>query len=136
MSVGIASLTGGIEITGALGLEGEASAQVDMSWSKEKGFAFKAQGKVEVSPKFTFELNLFARASLDLLISDISETWRHNLASYSWGPDMKFGIIFPINYKEGEPFDISFDDIEVIKPDIDIGATAIGLAQQIKNDVF
>ncbi len=136
VSVGIASLTGGIEVTGELGLEGEALAQVDVNWSPTTGLAIDALGKITVNPKFTFDLNAFARASLDLWVTSISETWRYNLASFSWGPGIEFGIEFPVHYQEGEAFDMSFDDIKVIYPDMDIGNMLKGIARDKKDDIF
>ena len=136
VSVGIASLTGGIEIAGTLGLEGEAAAEVDVNWSPQTGLALDATGRITVNPKFTFDVNAFARASLDLWVTSISETWRYNLVSFSWGPDIRFGIVFPVHYREGEPFDMSFDDIEVIYPDLDIIEMAKGLARDIKDRIF
>ncbi|GHC57857.1 eCIS core domain-containing protein [Ulvibacter litoralis] len=136
VSIGIASLTGGIEIAGELGLEGEAAAEVDVNWSPQMGLAIDATGRITVQPKFTFDVNAFARASLDLWLFSISETWRYNLASFSWGPDIQFGIVFPIHYREGEPFDMSFDDIEVLYPELNIGNMITGLAKDVKNDIF
>ncbi|EAZ83077.1 eCIS core domain-containing protein [Algoriphagus machipongonensis] len=136
VSAGIASLTGGIELAGELGLEGEALASVDVNWSPQTGLAIDAEGRITVNPKFTFELNAFARASLGVGFLSVSETWRHNLASYEWGPDIQFGIVFPVEYREGEPFDMSFDDIEVIYPDLDVVNMAKGLARDVKNDLF
>lgn len=136
VSVGIASLTGGIEVTGELGLEGEAAAAVDVNWSPLTGLALDATGRITVNPKFSFGINAFARASLDLWLVSFSETWRYNLVAFSWGPDIQFGIIFPVHYREGEPFDMSFDDIEVIYPDLDIIEMAKGLARDIKDNIF
>ncbi|GAB4107754.1 hypothetical protein GCM10028791_02010 [Echinicola sediminis] len=136
VSVAIASLSGGIELAGTLGLEGEAAAEVDVNWSPQTGLALDAEGRITVNPKFTFDLNAFARASLGIGWFSISETWRHNLASYEWGPDIQFGIVFPVHYREGEPFDMSFDDIEVIYPDLDVIDMAKGLARDVKNDLF
>ncbi|QDH80409.1 DUF4157 domain-containing protein [Echinicola soli] len=136
VSIGIASLTGGIELAGSLGLEGEAAAEVDVNWSPQTGLALDAEGRVTVNPKFTFDLNAFARASLGIGWFSISETWRHNLASYEWGPDIQFGVVFPVHYREGEAFDMSFDDIEVIYPDLDVVDMAKGLASDVKNDIF
>jgi len=136
VSVGIASLTGGIEVTGELGLQGEALAQVDVNWSPQTGLAIDALGRVTVNPKFTFDLNAFARASLDLWLTSISKTWRYNLASFSWGPDIQFGVVFPVRYREGQPFDMSFDDIRVIYPQLNIGNMLSGLAREKKNDIF
>ncbi|WP_209328731.1 DUF4157 domain-containing protein [Lunatimonas salinarum] len=136
LSVAIASLSGGIEIAGTLGLEGEAAAGVDINWTPQTGLILDARGSITVNPKFTFDINAFARASLGVGWLSVSETWRHNLASFNWGPDIQFGIIFPIHYQEGEAFDMSLDDIEVIYPDIQVVDTAVGLARSIKNDLF
>jgi len=136
VSAGIASLTGGIELAGSLGLEGEASAMVDVNWSPQTGLALDAEGRITVNPKFTFDINAFARASLGIGWFSISETWRHNLVSFEWGPDIQFGVVFPVHYREGEPFDMSFDDIEVIYPDLDVVNMAKGLARDVKNDLF
>jgi len=95
-----------------------------------------ATGRITVNPKFLFEINAFARASLGIGFLSVSETWRHNLAGFEWGPDIQFGLVFPINYQEGETFDMSFDDIEVIYPDLDIVNMGKGLARDIKNDLF
>jgi len=136
VSVAIASLTGGIELTGALGLEGEAAAEVDLNWGPQTGLSLDATGRITVNPKFVFEVNAFARASLGIGFLSVSETWRHNLAGFEWGPDIQFGLVFPINYQEGEAFDMSFEDIEVIYPDLDIVNMGKGLARDIKNDLF
>ena len=136
VSVAIASLTGGIELTGALGLEGEAAAEVDLNWTPQTGLSLDAVGRITVNPKFEFEVNAFARASLGIGFLSVSETWRHNLAGFEWGPDIQFGLVFPVNYQEGESFDMSFEDIEVIYPDLDIVNMGKGLARDIKNDLF
>lgn len=136
LSIGIASLSGGIELAGTLGLEGEAGASVDVNWSPQTGLALDAEGHITVNPKFKFDINAFARASLGIGWLSISETWRYNLASFSWGPDIQFGLVFPIHYQEGKPFDMSFDDIDVIYPKLDVVNMAKGLASDVKDDIF
>ena len=136
VSVAIASLSGGIELAGTLGLQGEAAASVDLSWSPQTGVTLDAEGRITVNPKFTFDVNAFARASLGIGWFSISETWRYNLVSFSWGPDIQFGIVFPVHYEEGTPFDISFDDIQVIYPDLDVVDMAKNLARDIKDNIF
>jgi len=136
LSVGIASLSGGIELAGTLGLEGEAGASVDVNWSPQTGLALDAEGHITANPKFVFDVNAFARASLGIGWFSISETWRYNLASFSWGPDIQFGLVFPIHYQEGEPFDISFEDIEVIYPELDVIDMAKNLASDVKDEIF
>jgi hypothetical protein len=73
LSIGPASVTGGIEIVGGLGLEGEASAAADLAWSPTTGFEFNALGEIEVHPKFTFDVNAFLKAELDLWVTEISK---------------------------------------------------------------
>jgi hypothetical protein len=136
VSVGFASLTGGIELVAGVGLKGEASAGINLSWNPTSGLELNAEGKVVVQPKFKFDVNLFARASLDLFLFELSKEWRYNLASFEWGPGFEFGLIFPIHYKEGQPFNISFNDVQVIKPDIDIMGTVKGIANKVKDEVF
>jgi len=136
VSVGIASLTGGIELEGSLGLEGEALASVDVNWSPLTGLTIDALGSITVNPKFTFAINAFARGSLGIGWFSISKTWSHNLASYEWGPDVQFGIVFPIHYQEGVPFEMSYEDIDVIYPNLDVIDMAVDLARDIKNEIF
>lgn len=136
LSIGPASVTGGIEIVGGLGLEGEASAAADLAWSPTTGFEFNAVGEIEVHPKFTFDVNAFLKAELDLWLFDISKEWRHNLASFSYGPEMQIKVSMPIHYKDGEPFDIKMDDLKVTYPDISISDMAGGLASKVKDEMI
>ncbi|WP_413667097.1 DUF4157 domain-containing protein [Mucilaginibacter sp. Mucisp86] len=136
LSVGLASVTGGIEVRGGLGIEGEASASADLAWSPTTGFEFNALGEIEVHPKFTFDVNALLRASLDLGITSISKEWRHNLAAFSFGPDLQVKVSLPIHYKDGEPFDVKTDDIQVTYPDINIPEIAGGLADRVKNAIL
>jgi hypothetical protein len=136
VSIAIASITGGIELAGTLGLAGEALASVDLNWSPQTGLEINAMGSILVSPKFTFDINAFIRGTLGIGWFSISETWRKNLLSYEWGPGIEFGIKFPVNYKEGEPFDMSFDDIEVVYPELDIPQMAKGVASDVQDDIF
>jgi hypothetical protein len=134
--VAIASLTGGIELAGSLGLQGATQTDVQLNWNPASGLELNALGEVKISPKFKFDVNLIARATLDLLLTSKTKNWKYNLKSFEWGPGIEFGLRFPIHYKEGKSFEISFKDIEVIKPDIDIGAMAKGIAMDIKDKVF
>jgi hypothetical protein len=136
LSVGLASVTGGIEIRGGLGLEGEAKAAIDLAWSPTAGFEFNAKGEIEVHPKFKLDVNALLRASLDLGFTSLSKEWRHNLASFSFGPELQVKVTMPVHYKEGEPFNISTDDIQVKYPDINISEMASGVADQVKNAIL
>lgn len=136
LSIGPASVTGGIQIVGGLGLEGEASAAADLAWSPTTGFEFNALGEIEVHPKFTFDVNAFIKAELDLLVTDISKEWTKNLASFSYGPDLQVKVSLPIHYKDGEPFDVKTDDIKVTYPQISITDIAGGIADKVKEEIL
>ena len=69
--------------------------------------------------------------TLKLDVQDVND-----LASFSWGPDIQFGILFPVHYQEDQPFDITYEDIDVIYPDLDVVDLAIDLARDIKDDIF
>jgi hypothetical protein len=135
LSAAIASITGGVEIAGTAGLQGEAAASVNLNWSKASGLELFAEGSIKASPKFKFDANLLARAKPDLYMFELSKEWRHNLASFEWGPGIELGLKFPIRYKDGQEFKLSFEDIQVIRPDIDISAMATGVAGKFK-DIF
>ncbi|MFM9946764.1 MAG: DUF4157 domain-containing protein [Saprospiraceae bacterium] len=136
VSIAIASATGGIEIRGSLGLQGEASASIVLNWNPTTGLELNAEGSITVNPKFTFDINAFLRASLDLYVDEFSETWRHNLVSFRWGPNIRFGVRFPIHYREGEPFNISIDDLQIIYPDLNLGNMATNLGRHVKNEMI
>ncbi|NQY01258.1 MAG: hypothetical protein HRT70_09085, partial [Flavobacteriaceae bacterium] len=114
----------------------EALASVDLGWTPHTGIEINAEGSILVSPKFTFDINAFIRGTLGIGWLSVSETWRKNLVSYEWGPGIEFGIRFPVNYKEGEPFSMSLDDIEIGYPELDIPDMASDIASDVKDEIF
>jgi hypothetical protein len=53
------------------------------------------------------------------LVTDITyyeNTW--DLGGFSWDPDFKIALIFPVNYVFGENFSIDTDKIQFIHPDL------------------
>lgn len=123
-----ASVTGGLEITGTLGLEAAAEASVHVEWSPSAGLDFRANLEAHVQPVFTFGIGGYVSARV-LGFSVYDESWE--LASYSYGPDMRFGLELPIHYHEGEPFDISYDDIVWTIPDVSTSDLLSGLMDRI-----
>lgn len=131
LSIGIARLAGGIELSGALGIEGAAEAGVTVNWTPAQGFKLDAEAALSVQPKFKFEVNAYLEAVLDLWITEFRKEWKYNLAAFEWGPAMKFGVKFPVHYEENKPFDISLDDVQFEAPDINVGDFAKGIGQQL-----
>lgn len=132
VGIPIVSASAGLEIGGQLGLEGEARADVDVNWNPGTGLALDATGSIMVQPVFKFDITGFVMVEADLLLTTVelySKRWQ--LASFEYGSGMQFGVRFPIRYREGEPFDISLDDVEFITPEIDAGELLRGLIARI-----
>ena len=78
-----------------------------------------ATGEIFAEPKFIFDVSAYVDVSADLYVTTIdlySKRWR--LAGFEYGSGMRFGLRFPIHYEEGQPFNISLDDIQFIVPQI------------------
>lgn len=111
----------GLEAGGEIGLAGEASAQATVDWSPGHGLVLDALGSIIVQPRFRFDLTGYAKVTADLLITEVelySERW--NLTSFEVGSNLRFGVEFPMHYQEGQPFDVNWDQVHFITPDVDV----------------
>jgi hypothetical protein len=62
----------------------------------------------------------FLTVDADLLVTSINlYEKRWNLAAFELGPNLRFGVRFPIHYEEGKPFDISLDNLQFDIPNVD-----------------
>ena len=132
VGIPIVSASAGLEIGAALGLEGALDAGVHVEWTPSKGIDLTAQASVYVEPKLKFDITGFVLVEADLLFSTIelySQRWQ--LAAFEYGSGLRFGLKFPIHYVEGQPFDISFSDVEFEVPKIDPESVLEGLVKQI-----
>lgn len=123
-----ASATGGLDIGGTLGIEGAAEAGVHVEWTPATGLDIQTELAVHAQPSFTFDIGGYV--SVRALGFEVYDN-RWEFASYTFGSDYRFGIRLPIHYREGEPFDISTDDIEFEVPDIDTDQLLRGLIERI-----
>jgi hypothetical protein len=129
LSAVVGGVEGGLELAGGLGLEAEAAADVNVDWTPTTGLELNANLSAHVQPKFVFTIDGLIRAWLAFY----EKEWRWRLADYEYGPDFRFGVRLPIHYREGEPFDISFDDLELTYPQIDASSFIGGLIQDIRS---
>ena len=132
VGIPIVSASAGIEIGGALGLEGALDAGVHVEWTPTKGLDLTAQASVYVEPKLKFDVTGFVLVEADLLLTTIelySKKWQ--LASFEYGSGLRFGLKFPIHYQEGRAFDISLSDVEFEVPKVDPGELLSGLVKKI-----
>jgi hypothetical protein len=120
VGIPIVSAELGLEVGGMLGLEGAAEASVNVNWTPTTGLVLDALGEIYVQPKFRFDLTGFLNVGADLFVTtiDLYEK-RWELAAFEVGPDLRFGVRFPIHYEENRPFEISWDNVEFDVPDVD-----------------
>ena len=115
LGIPAASVSGGLEVGGQLGIAGAAEAGVQLDWTPSSGLEMNAYGKLSAQPRFKFDVSGYVE--VEALFFTIYEN-RWELASFEFGSDMTFGVKFPVHYKEGEPFEISLSDVEFEVPDI------------------
>jgi hypothetical protein len=126
--VAIVSVTGGLEASGTLGLECAMEMGTQVDWRPNTGLEIRGNADIWAQPKLTFDLSGYATAEANLLFSTVTlydERWR--LASVEVGSDYRVGIHFPVEYKEGESFDVSLDDVQFTYPRINVMSTIRGL---------
>jgi hypothetical protein len=116
LSLAIASATGGIELVGALGLQGALSAMVQIAYQDSK-FMVDAVAELSAQPVLKFSINAYVKVDVILIGEVYRKDW--NLASKEWGSGLKIGMRFPVHYEFGKPFEISLSQVEFIVPDID-----------------
>jgi hypothetical protein len=132
VGIPIVSASAGIELGGALGLEGAVHAGVTLDWTPARGLVLDALGEIYVEPRFRFDINAFVLVELDLLIKTITLYEEHwELAAFEYGSGLRFGIRFPIHYEEGKPFELSLSNVEFVVPHIEPKELLSGLVKQL-----
>ena len=128
----VVSAAAGLTVFGEVGLLGAASTSAALEWSAGKGVILDARGDVTVQPKFRFGIEAFVDVSADLVLTTIELYHRKwSLASFEYGPNLAFGMMFPIHYESGKPFELSFDQIQWKYPDINPSELLGGLVKQV-----
>ena len=125
----IGGVEGGLEVQGGLGLEAEASAGVTVEWSPAGGLTLEADLSAHVQPKLMFGID----GVITAWVAWYEKEWRWSLVNFEYGPDLRFGVTLPIEYTEGEPFSVSYDDIQWTTPSIDTESLLRGLITNIRN---
>ncbi|NTV11307.1 MAG: hypothetical protein HGA47_11105, partial [Zoogloea sp.] len=123
-----ASATGGIELGGSLGIAGAAEAGVHIDWMPSQGLQIDAEADFHAEPRFRFDVSGYV--SVKAIGVEIYDN-RWELAAYELGSNLRFGVRFPIRYRQGQPFDVSLDDVEFEVPEVDPGAMVRQLGERI-----
>lgn len=123
-----ASATGGLELGGMLGIDGAAEATAHIDWMPKQGLQIDTEGYLHASPKFKFDVSGYVAVTA-LGFSVYDNRWE--LAAYELGSNLEFGVRFPIHYKEGQPFNVSLDDVKFEVPPIEPSALVRDLFNRI-----
>lgn len=127
----IASVEGGLEVGAKFGIAAEASAHVAVDWTPTAGVSLDAAAHFAAQPQFTFDANAYVSVNLDLLLTDVEVYSNHwNLASFTWGPALQFGLDIPVHWGEQTGLDFDPSRVQVQVPDIDIPGMIEGLAHR------
>ncbi|MEM9332138.1 MAG: DUF4157 domain-containing protein [Pseudomonadota bacterium] len=104
----------GIDATAAL--RADASAEVDVSWSKNSGLEVGARGKASVSPELVFTAWAELAAGVDYLGEKTWDLGSRELGRF--GPDLSMGLEVPAKWSEKEGLQFSLDDIVIDTPSL------------------
>jgi Domain of unknown function (DUF4157) len=111
-----ASATGGIELGGTAGIAGAAEAGVHIDWRPSTGLSIEAEGYLHAEPRFRFDVSGYV--SVQALGFSVYDE-RYELAAFELGSNLRLGVRFPVRYREGQPFDVSLDDVVFEVPPVD-----------------
>jgi len=128
----VAYVEGRVGLTGELGIQADAAAAIDVSWSRAAGLALSADLSAQAQPKFSLSANASVTVGVDLLVTDVSHTfgpWTKELGSF--GPDMTLGVRMPVRWSEANGLDLSLDNIEVQRPSLDAKALMSSVFDQL-----
>lgn len=123
-----ASATGGLELGGALGIAGAAEASAHIDWKPSLGLQINTEGYLHAEPKFKFDVSGYVAVTA-LGFSVYDNRWE--LAAYELGSNLRLGVRFPINYREGQPFNLSLDNVQFEVPQVDPAAMVRDLGNRI-----
>lgn len=117
LSLALAAATGGLELVGALGLQGALIAMVQISY-QDRNFVVDASAELNAQPVLKFNVNAYVKVSVIIIGEVYRKDWL--LAAKEWGSGLKIGLRFPVHYVFGQPFDLSLSQVEFIVPQIDV----------------
>jgi Domain of unknown function (DUF4157) len=122
VSVGIGSLTGGLDVTGSANLRGGLDSQFTIHYARGV-FVAEANAVIEAGLVLGLDLTADVTARVGAFGLEYAKRWEWPLANYQYNTGLNFRIAAPIRYASNEPFHApSVDDITFTPPRIDVGA--------------
>jgi hypothetical protein len=128
----IVSAEAGIEIGGKLGVEAEASAAIDVTWSPQAGLDLNAIAHIGAQPQFTFDISAYVAVTLDTWVHTFHLYDNHwKLTSFTFGPQLAIGADMPIHWSERAGLDFDVDKITIHRPEIDVKQLGMDLIHHL-----
>jgi len=118
--VAVAYVKGRVGLDGTLGVALDGAIDVGVNWNQADGFAVGGRVALKARPKFELGVNASVSAGVDVGLFDIEKEWgpwRKKLGEF--GPDLELEVAFPMRWSEKSGLDLSLDNIEVKKPQLD-----------------
>ena len=115
----VVSATAGLTVFGEVGVAGAASAARRSSWTPAPGSSSTPRASSSSSPSSSSAStpSSMSAPTCGHHIELYKRKW--SLASFEYGSNLQFGLIFPLHYESGKPFELSFDQIQWTYPTID-----------------
>ncbi|NLX19520.1 MAG: DUF4157 domain-containing protein [Desulfobulbus sp.] len=117
-SIGIASLTGGIDLEAFIKAAAKQPVfHTELSYSPASGFELNGLVNAKVAAVLGFSGNLFVRASAGVWPLKISKTWRWPIFKKEVDTGLEIGFEFPFAYKDNKA-DVSFENLQFTYPSL------------------
>jgi hypothetical protein len=99
LGLAIVDATAGINVSASASVHAQVSPQVEIDWSAAAGLHLHADLDTSLSPKLAFDVNGFAKVTLDALVHTFT-LWRKdwNLAHKELGSGLTLGLHAPVDY--------------------------------------
>ncbi len=117
LGAAVATATGGIELTGALGLQGALTSGIQIAY---KAGQLIADAFLDLSAQPVLKFKIKAVVKVDVIVYGEAYRKEWDLAAKEWGSGLKLGVRVPVHYESGKPFQFSTDQIEFTYPKIDV----------------
>lgn len=134
VDLAVATVSGGIGVTGTADLVGGLNAGVHVVYAQGK-FALKADAELKAALKLLLGIDAHVGVEAGILgiKYEARKVWQ--LASYGFDTGLEFGLKAPIHYASDEPFHFpSFSDITWTTPNIDAKAVLPRLVRQARGE--
>jgi hypothetical protein len=122
LSAGIASVTGGLSITGSVNLDGGFRSPLSLTYHQGVILA-EAHPQISASLVLGLDLTADVTAQVGAFGLGVEKRWEFPIDNYSWDTGLGFSLDAPIRWASNEPFHApSLSDIHFQRPQLNVDA--------------